>query len=209
MIIYHGARPWRHPVNFHALFTVQEPALLSRLPEFSPVLQDFSRLDDREIRGGVSARTVLLTLKHVFRDDLPKQLPKILAQAREMLDNENGREIIFTLLYYLTEGTGKMDEETLGAVLEESVHGGDIMQSFLKKYYDKGLEKGVQQGIRQGMQQGVVQGELRVLSRLLRKRFGELPEWAEQMLKEASGGMLEVWSERILTASDLEDVFAE
>jgi len=197
VIIYHGARPWQHPVNFHSLFTVQEPALLARLPEFSPVLQDFSRLDDQDVRGGISARTVLLTLKHVFRDDLPERLPEILAQAREMLDNDNGREIIFTLLYYLTEGTGKLDEETLGAVLEDSVHGGDIMQSFLKKYYDQGLE------------QGVVQGELQLLSRQLRKRFGELPEWAEQMLKEASGGMLEIWSERILTAVSLEDVFAE
>jgi predicted transposase/invertase (TIGR01784 family) len=213
MIIYHGARPWGHPVNFHSLFTVQEPALLSHLPEFSPVLQDFSRLDDRDIRGGVSARTVLLILKHVFHDDLREQLPEILAQAGEMLENENGREIIFTLLYYLTEGTGKLDEETLGTVLEDSVHGGDIMQSFLKKYYNQGLEQGVQQGIQQGVQQGiqqgVMQGEQRVLSRLLTKRFGELPEWAEQMLKEASGGMLEVWSERILTAVNLEDVFAE
>ena len=24
MIIYHGVRPWRHPVNFHSLFTIQE-----------------------------------------------------------------------------------------------------------------------------------------------------------------------------------------
>ena len=205
MIIHHGARPWRHPVNFHSLFTVQEPALLAHLPEFSPVLQDFSRVEDRDIRGGISARTVLLTLKHVFRDDLLEQLPEILTQAGEMLDNENGREIIFTLLYYLTEGTGKLDEKTLGTVLENSVHGGDIMQSFLKKYYDQGLEQGVQQG----MQQGVVQGELQLLSRLLKRRFGELPRWAEQMLKEASGRMLEVWSERVLTADTLEDVFAE
>ncbi len=225
MIIYHGARPWLHPVNFHSLFTVREQALLTRLPEFSPVLQDVSRLDDRDVRGETSARTVLLTLKHVFRDDLPERLPEILAQAREMLDNENGRDIIFTLLYYLTEGTGKLDEETLEAVLEDSVHGGDIMQSFLKKYYDQGLEQGVQQGIQQGVQQGiqqgvqqgiqqgvqrgVVQGELLLLSRQLRKRFGELPAWAEQMLKEASGGMLEIWSERILTATALEDVFAD
>uniref|UniRef100_UPI004055FE48 DUF4351 domain-containing protein n=1 Tax=Candidatus Electrothrix sp. TaxID=2170559 RepID=UPI004055FE48 len=83
------------------------------------------------------------------------------------------------------------------------------MQSFLKKYYDQGLEKGVQQGIQKGVQQGMQQGEQRVLSRLLRKRFGDLPEWTEQMLKEASGGMLEVWSERIFTATTLEDVFAE
>lgn len=209
MIIYHGARPWRHPVNFHSLFTVREPALLARLPEFSPVLQDFSRLDDRDIRGGVSARTVLLTLKHVFRDDLSERLPDILTQAREMLEHENGREIIFTLLYYLTEDTGKLNKETLGAVLEDAVHGGDIMQSFLKKYYEQGLERGVQQGMQQGLQQGVVQGELLLLSRQLKKRFGELPEWAEQMLQEAPERMLEVWSERVLTASALDDVFAE
>ncbi|WP_446010071.1 DUF4351 domain-containing protein [Candidatus Electrothrix sp.] len=83
------------------------------------------------------------------------------------------------------------------------------MQSFLKKYYDQGLEQGVQRGLQQGVQQGVQQGELQLLLRQLRKRFGELPEWAEQMLKEASGGMLEIWSERILTAIRLEDVFAE
>ena len=64
------------------------------------------------------------------------------------------------------------------------------MQSFLKKYYDQGLRKGVHQGIQQGMQQGLMQGEVQLLSRLLRKRFGELLEWAEQMLREASGGML-------------------
>jgi hypothetical protein len=38
---------------------------------------------------------------------------------------------------------------------------------------------------------------------------GENFKWAEQMLKEASGGMLEVWSERVLTAAALDDVFAE
>uniref|UniRef100_UPI00405772A3 DUF4351 domain-containing protein n=1 Tax=Candidatus Electrothrix sp. TaxID=2170559 RepID=UPI00405772A3 len=53
------------------------------------------------------------------------------------------------------------------------------------------------------------QGEQLLLSRQLRKRFGDLPEWTEQMLKEASGRMLEVWSERILIATTLEDVFAE
>ena len=79
------------------------------------------------------------------------------------------------------------------------------MQSFLKKYYDQGVHQGIQQGMRQGR----VQGEVQLLSRLLRKRFGELPEWTEQMLREASGGMLEIWSERILSADSLEEVFAE
>ncbi|MCI5148534.1 MAG: DUF4351 domain-containing protein, partial [Candidatus Electrothrix sp. MAN1_4] len=49
----------------------------------------------------------------------------------------------------------------------------------------------------------------RLLLRQLRKRFGELPGWVEERLRQASSGMLETWSERILTASSLEEVFAE
>jgi len=63
------------------------------------------------------------------------------------------------------------------------------MKSFLKKYFD------------QGRQEGEV--------RLLRKRFGDLPSWAEERLRRASSAMLETWSERILTASTLDEVFSE
>ena len=48
-----------------------------------------------------------------------------------------------------------------------------------------------------------------MLLRQLRKRFGDLPGWVEERLRQASSGMLETWSERILTASTLEEVFSE
>jgi hypothetical protein len=40
-------------------------------------------------------------------------------------------------------------------------------------------------------------------------RFGDLPGWAEERLRCASSAMLETWSERILTASTLDEVFSE
>ncbi len=104
---------------------------------------------------------------------------------------------MFTLLYYLTEGTGRVDEKTLAAALDRAAPGGDTMKSFLKKYFD------------QGRQEGRQEGEVRILLRLLRRRFGELPGWAEERLRRASSGMLETWSERILTASTLDEMFPE
>ncbi len=71
------------------------------------------------------------------------------------------------------------------------------MKSFLKKYFD------------QGRQEGRLEGEIRLLLRQLRRRFGKLPGWTEERLRRASSGMLEIWSERILTASTLEEVFSE
>ena len=46
-----------------------------------------------------------------------------------------------------------------------------------------------------------------VLKRLLTRRFGPLPAWAEQRLEQASRQELEGWAERVLEAPQLEDVF--
>ena len=62
-------------------------------------------------------------------------------------------------------------------------------------------------GIRKGLQQGLQRGESRLLRRLLIQRFGELPAWAEAKLQEAALEQLEVWSERVLEAGTLEEVF--
>ena len=63
-------------------------------------------------------------------------------------------------------------------------------------------------GIEKGLQQGIQQGEVIVLKRQLTRRFGPLPEWAEQRLEQASLQELEGWAERVLEAPRLEDVFA-
>jgi len=197
LILYHGRKPWPYPVNFHSLISIDDPVLLRHLPEFSPVLHDVARLGDNEITGEAAAGTLLLLLKYIFRPDLAERLPGLLVQARTLLEDENGREIMFTLLYYLTGATGRVDEKTLEHALKETASGGEVMKSFLKKYFDQGVQK------------GVAQGELRLLLRLLRKRFGDLPGWVEERLRQASSGMLETWSERVLTATSLEEVFAE
>ena len=111
MILYHGRKSWSYPLNFHSLFKVQDETLLRHLPEFSPVLHDVARSEDQEIAGETAARTLLLMLKYIFRPDLTERLPDLLVQARTLLTDENGREIMFTLLYYLTEGTGKVNKQ--------------------------------------------------------------------------------------------------
>jgi hypothetical protein len=42
---------------------------------------------------------------------------------------------------------------------------------------------------------------------LLRKRFGELPEWAHARLEQASMEQLEHWGEQLLQADSLEALF--
>ena len=52
-------------------------------------------------------------------------------------------------------------------------------------------------------------GELSVLRRLIEKRFGALPPWAEQRITEASVDQIETWAVALLDATSLEELLKE
>jgi hypothetical protein len=60
---------------------------------------------------------------------------------------------------------------------------------------------------RMGLERGRQEGEVAVLRRLLTRRFGVLPTWVEERLTQASLQELERWTDRILEARQLEEVF--
>lgn len=47
----------------------------------------------------------------------------------------------------------------------------------------------------------------RILHRLLTKRFGDLPEWASQKLNSSNAQQLEDWTDEILVAKSLDELF--
>jgi hypothetical protein len=62
---------------------------------------------------------------------------------------------------------------------------------------------------RRGIQKGLQQGTAHVLKRLLRHRFGDLPEAIERRLDEAGADELEAVTDRVLDAKSLLDVIPE
>ena len=54
---------------------------------------------------------------------------------------------------------------------------------------------------------GRQEGERRLLQRLLTRRFGDLPEWVTPRLEQAGVEELEAWTDRVLDAGALEEVF--
>lgn len=65
------------------------------------------------------------------------------------------------------------------------------------------------QGRQEGRLEGRLEGERRVVLRLLRKRFGSLTPDQEQRVAQGTEQLLEVWTDRVLSASSLDEVFAE
>ena len=53
------------------------------------------------------------------------------------------------------------------------------------------------------------EGEAQLLQRLLRRRFGAVPNWVEARLSNASAEQLEQWAERLLDIDSLDSLFDE
>ena len=69
--------------------------------------------------------------------------------------------------------------------------------------------RGKQEGMQEGMQVGEKKGEFKVLQRQLENRFGKLPAQYRKRLEAADSETLLRWSERVLTAQSIEEVFEE
>ena len=78
------------------------------------------------------------------------------------------------------------------------------MAGFAQRFTEQGHKEGQREGRKEGMQLG----EVRILTALLRLRFGDLPAAVQQRIEAADADTLLRWSERVLTAQTLEEVLA-
>jgi hypothetical protein len=62
-------------------------------------------------------------------------------------------------------------------------------------------------GLERGRKEGRKEGRLEMLTQLLSKRFGPLPDAIKQRLAAASAAQLARWVDRVLDAPTLESVF--
>ena len=84
----------------------------------------------------------------------------------------------------------------------------ELATRFVKSpWFLERAKKHFQEGEAKGRAEGRVDGESAVLLRLLRRRFGDLPATVEQRVQNAKPELLVRWTDRILDAKTLEDVF--
>ena len=73
---------------------------------------------------------------------------------------------------------------------------------------EKLVNQGIERGRTEGLAEGITKGRAATLLRQLTKRFGELPLPLQARLQAASPGDLDRWTDRVLDAPSLDDVFA-
>ncbi|MEO5330202.1 MAG: DUF4351 domain-containing protein [Magnetococcus sp. THC-1_WYH] len=83
-----------------------------------------------------------------------------------------------------------------------------MMSLFAQEMITKGKQEGHKEGHKEGRKEGRKEGEAALLLRLLQRRFGTVPTWANGKIANADLPTLEAWSLRFVDAQSLDEVFA-
>lgn len=78
---------------------------------------------------------------------------------------------------------------------------------FMDRGWKKGVQHGLEQGLEQGREEGCRLGAAELLARQLTQRFGPLPKTVQKRLSKASMEQLQAWSDAMLEAQTLKQVF--
>ncbi|WP_300971022.1 hypothetical protein [Thiocapsa sp.] len=102
--------------------------------------------------------------------------------------------VLESVVRYYVQATGKIDEQQVRTLLEQTFPGEPLMETFIDKY------------IAQGKQLGEQRGEAKILLRLIERKFGPPSETVRHRITEADSETLLEWSDRILEARSLDEV---
>ena len=130
------------------------------------------------------------------RDSLATFLVYILSVHKNANDEELAR--------HLREHVGPQAEEAIMPTAEQLVQEG--FERGRTKGRDEGRREGRNEGLREGRDEGRTEGARAVLLKLLRLRFGQVPETCRAAIESADQAQLDTWTERVLTAASLDDI---
>ena len=97
----------------------------------------------------MALQVALLTLKHIFSDDLSERLPAMAQLWQDLAKQRTGLEYLETIWRYLATATGRVSEADLRQAVEAAFPqvGGGIMSTIADKWVEQGMQQGMQQGL--------------------------------------------------------------
>jgi predicted transposase/invertase (TIGR01784 family) len=208
MVVYHGDQPWPYGQSLHAILAL--PAELTPyVPEFRYELCDLAGLADADIKGAVLLRVALLVMKHIADPRLAEQLPEIFGLLRTLAEKPTALGYLETLLRYLAAAATRLTEPDIQQALAEILPTLEekLMPTIAETWLERGRAEGRVEGRVEGRTEGRLEAERYILIHLLEKRFGPLPAPYRVCIAAADSETLLHWSEQVLSAQQLQDIF--
>ena len=171
------------------------------IPDFSFQLIELQQAVVEKMGEHLVAEVAVKVLRSVLRPDPVDSLREGLRALRELAETDEHMEFLRICLTYLTNAGNDVDAEVF---LE---HISLLHSQKLEEQAMTIAESLISKGREEGREEGTLVGQRVLVRRLLEKRFGSIPAEIQDRLSAATLAELERWSERILEAPSVHDVF--
>ena len=215
IVLHQGRDGWTAAVTFEEMLDADADllaALGDHVLRLRLIIDDLGKQSDEQLhdRAATSfARLVLWALKNAREAGwLDGELGPWKDLIAAVLAERDGTRALTALFRYIFVTNPTMNRDLLRGLLPGDR--GTEVEEALMNWYHQEVERGRKEGRREGRREGERDGELkaarRVLLKQLRLRFGELPAAILARIEAAELSELDPWTERVITASSLEDV---
>ncbi|MBF0311223.1 MAG: Rpn family recombination-promoting nuclease/putative transposase [Magnetococcales bacterium] len=212
IVLYNGDPPWTVPVGLRELIRLPEGSSLWHFqPELRYHLLDEGRFTLAELENRASLSAMLFRLEHCHDPaTLSALLDDLIGWFENHPDFAGIKKTMAGLAGQITTRLGANQNHT---VTENLLEIKTMVETRAEEWIQGWLKQGRQEGVLLGRQEGALlgrqEGESLILLRQMRRRFGELPEWVAAKVNAADTERLEIWSDRILEAKSLEEIFSQ
>lgn len=194
LVLAQGSKKWKTTTKFKNLFNLpnpQESLLLSYLPQFEFHLIQLAEIPYPKIRGTPDGILILTALKA----QPVKELMSDWLWGR--LINEVSPNTAIMLIRYIID-----QEDVDKKTLLNRING--IQKPLIREHTMTVAEQLRQEG----RQEGYESAKRSTLKRQLIRKYGTLPQWAEQKISDSKLPKVEIWFDRVLDNISLEELLS-
>ena len=204
MVFYNGDEAWNVPTSLQEMLQSLDDGPTG-LDFWSYRLIDAQRLDLETLVGAQSPLMGLFRLEQL--DDV-KDLGSVAIELQASLDPTE-EELTEAFVTFINEAVlPRLTPDGARQLRIEDLREMPTMVTQRIERITQGwLLEGKREGKKEGERIGIRKGELAVLRRQLERKFGELSSKALGHLERADVDLLLEWSDRVLTATSLDEVF--
>jgi len=201
LVLYNGNRPWSSSLSLQSL--IQEvPGGLSR---YRPTLTYLLLDESRHPLGGVAPGNLVDLIFRLEQSKTPADVRKVVQELIGWLKAPEQTSLRRSFAVWIRRVLlpARLPGQAMPPVndlLEVDTMLAERVKEWTREWEQKGIEKGERMGEQKG--------SATMLVHLLRMKFGELDEQTLSSVNSADAAQLLVWSERVLGATNLEQVFA-
>ncbi len=207
MVVHHSKTGWKSATKLEQIIDLDAdmlPALRGQLPCFEMLLDDLSTARDEELRARSMTELGRLALFCLARareaEDFGAELGRWADAVVRVAALPNGVAALSALVSYILDVAELPKEELKTFFTELGPRTGEAFMTVGQILREEGR--------REGRAEGEAKGRAEVLARLLRVKFGAVPEEALARLQSASIEQLDSWAERVLTANSIEEALS-